>query len=334
MGNSLYDKLKKRIAMIKIDLINDINYYPKLLLIIRFINNCTFKGKLLKSLNQWSLQKKHKLIMDYLEKEYNHIFEKFKEEKDIEETINDLPIWVCWLQGEENAPKLVKNCIRSIRRHSKNHKVILITQNNYSNYIDIPQYIVEKFNSKKISSAHFSDIIRMMLIRDYGGLWLDATVYCKTDIPEEILNSSLFSCKSIRQKSNYISEYQWTSFILGGRKNGLFYRFMVDFYLEYWKKEEVAIDYLFMDYVVVLARKNIKEIDAQIENIPINNLDRDYLAVIFNNKFQDKEYKEFISNDTYFYKLSWREKFKYISDDGGKTFYYVFLNEFDKYFDL
>ena len=98
--------------------------------------------------------------------------------------------------------------------------------------------------------------------------------------------------------------------------------------------EEVAIDYLFMDYVILLARKHIKVIDNEIENIPVNNLDRDYLSFIFNNKFEDEEYRKLISSDTYFYKLSWRENFKDITDDGTSTFYSIFVNKFDKCFDL
>ena len=334
MINNLYEKVKRHINLIKIDLINDIRYYSVSLAIIRLINNCTFRGRLLKPLNNWSLQRKHKSIMDYLEKEYKYIFEKYKNEKEIKEVGDNLPIWVCWLQGEENAPQLVKNCINSIRKHANNHEVIVITEENYSDYIKIPQYITDKYNQKKISAAHFSDIIRMMLIRDYGGLWLDATVYCKKDIPMSIFNQPVFSCKSERQKTNYISEYQWTSFILGGKKNSLFYRFMVDFYLDYWKKEEVAIDYLFMDYVIVLARKNLDIIDSQIENIPINNVDRDYLASIFNNKFEEKEYSNFINSDTYLYKLSWRENFKKYTQDGEKTFYDVYINRYSECFDI
>lgn len=334
MINNLYEKVKRHINLIKIDLINDIRYYSMSLTIIRLINNCTLRGRLLKVLNNWSLRKKHQAIMDYLEKEYKYIFEKYKNEKEVEELEENLHIWVCWLQGEENAPQLVKNCINSIRKHANNHEVIIITEANYSNYINMPKYIIDKYNQKKISPAHFSDIIRMMLIRDYGGIWLDATVYCKKDIPMSIFKKPVFSCKSKRQKTNYISEFQWASFILGGRKNSLFYRFMVDFYFEYWKKEEVAIDYLFMDYVIVLARKNLNIIDSQIENIPINNVDRDYLASIFNNKFEEKGYREFIKSDTYFYKLSWRENFKKHTQDGEKTFYDIYINKYSECFDL
>ena len=89
-----------------------------------------------------------------------------------------------------------------------------------------------------------------------------------------------------------------------------------------------------MDYVIVLARKNLDIIDSQIENIPINNVDRDYLASIFNNKFDEKEYSNFINSDTYFYKLSWRENFKKYTQNGEKTFYDVYVNRYSECFDL
>lgn len=37
------------------------------------------------------------------------------------------PIWVCWWQGKENMPDIVKACYNSIQKHACNHPVILIT---------------------------------------------------------------------------------------------------------------------------------------------------------------------------------------------------------------
>ncbi|MFT6106711.1 MAG: hypothetical protein ACJATL_000947 [Rickettsiales bacterium] len=36
-------------------------------------------------------------------------------------------IWVCWIQGFENAPKIVQSCITSIKNHSKEYTVGLDT---------------------------------------------------------------------------------------------------------------------------------------------------------------------------------------------------------------
>ena len=54
------------------------------------------------------------------------------------------PIWVCWWQGKENMPDIVKACYNSIQKHACNHPVILITEENFRNYIDMPEYIINK----------------------------------------------------------------------------------------------------------------------------------------------------------------------------------------------
>ena len=71
MENTLYKKIKRTTNSIKNDLVNDLNYYPKSLMIVRFINNCTFRGKLLKPLNNWSLEKRHKFMEDFLKEFYS-----------------------------------------------------------------------------------------------------------------------------------------------------------------------------------------------------------------------------------------------------------------------
>lgn len=322
-------KIKKRLMVVFKDLKTDLKYFSIKLAIIRFINNITYRGKFLKKINGWSLQKRHEQILKYLLKKYSYIIEKYQKEDETAKDSKEQNIWICWLQGEKNAPKLVTNCIDSIRRHANNHEVILITMENYKDYIKIPKYILDKHQKGIISNAHFSDIIRMTLLRDYGGIWIDATVFCTKDIPNDVFDKVFFSCKSPKVETHYISRLQWTSFVIGGKKNSLFYRYILDFYLEYWKNEDIIIDYLLIDYIIYLGYHNINNIKIAMDKNTINNLKRDELAAIFNQEFDSEKYKKIIESDTYLYKLSWREKFREKTDDGKDTFYNVFLNKYD-----
>lgn len=325
MITKIINRLKDAFHDFKIDL----KYFSFKLAIVRFINNVTFKGSFLKKINKWSINKKHELILKYLSQKYAYIIEKYKDKEETAEYSKKQNIWICWLQGEKNAPQIVKNCIDSIRCHSNGHEVIMIDKNNFDKYVEIPNYIVEKYNNGIIGHAHFSDIIRMLLLRDYGGIWIDATVFCSKNLPNNIFNRVFFSCKSDLIETDYISKMQWTSFIMGGQKNSLFYRYTTDFYLEYWKRENYIIDYLFIDYIIYLGYKNIKNIKIAIDNNPINNTKRDVFSMIFNQEFNEDKYREIISSDTYFYKLSWREKFIIKTNEGKDTFYNYFLYKYD-----
>ena len=323
---SIYLKIKRRLDVVFRDLVIDLKYFSFKLAFVRFINGISYRGSILKKVNKWSLKKKDKYILEYLSQNYGYIIDKYKNEEETAIYSKKQNIWICWLQGEESAPQLVKNCIDSVRRNSNGHEVVIITKDNFKEYVDIPDYILEKYEKGIISHAHFSDIMRMSLICKHGGIWIDATVFCTKKIPDKILNQLFFTCKSPMVETDYISNLQWTSFIIGGQKNSLFFRFNLEFYLEYWKTEKQLIDYLFIDYVIYLGYQNIKSIKNVMDSNEINNTRRDELYSIFNEEFNLERYNELLESNTYFYKLSWREKFKNNTIKGDNTFYYYFLN--------
>ena len=65
-------------------------------------------------------------------------------------------IFIMWWQGEQNVPELVKVCIESVRKHVGKHNVIIISQDNISEFIHIPDFIQRKVQQGKISFTHLS----------------------------------------------------------------------------------------------------------------------------------------------------------------------------------
>jgi hypothetical protein len=83
-------------------------------------------------------------------------------------------IYILWFQGFDNAPYVVKQCVKSWKRNNPDWTIILLDDTNLNLYIDL-----EKISySKNIKYCHLSDIIRMLLLEKYGGLWVDATSFC------------------------------------------------------------------------------------------------------------------------------------------------------------
>ena len=87
-------------------------------------------------------------------------------------------VWVCWFQGYESAPPLVKACINSMHRVMPEKEIIILTKNNFKQYIELPDYIEKRFEKGKISMAHFSDLLRISLLAKWGGMWIDSTALC------------------------------------------------------------------------------------------------------------------------------------------------------------
>lgn len=320
-------RIKKRIGIIASGIKEDLPNFPFRITFVHFFQNIIClsgkKNKLVCSINS----KRDKQIYDYLYKTAESSYFKYAKQNEPGVESSKKNIWVCWLQGEENAPELVKKCISSVRNRNPDCLVRIISLDNYDKYISVPDYIIKKYEDGMISNAHFSDVIRMNLINEHGGLWLDATILCTKQIPSEVFDMSFFSCKSPRITGSYVSEYQWTSFILGGKARSTFYSFMVDFYNEYWLKNNRAIDYLFMDYAISLARKHIPFVDKCIEEVPINNLHRDEIQNNFSECFDKKIFDEWMNSDTYLFKTSWRMNFEKTTPNGVQTYFGYFIDK-------
>lgn len=116
---------------------------------------------------------KYENAKKYLYNNYSNIIEEYRRvfiNESKKKITKNAPIFVFWWQGEKDMPKIVKACVDSIKRNCGSHPFNLITKDNYYKYVEIPEYILEKLNSKIITLTHFSDILRMTLLYEYGGI--------------------------------------------------------------------------------------------------------------------------------------------------------------------
>lgn len=82
-------------------------------------------------------------------------------------------IWLLWFQGLENAPLIVQKCVVSWITKNPNWDVIVLDKHSLKKYID---YSDESFPN--LGLAGKSDLIRLSLLAEYGGVWVDATTFC------------------------------------------------------------------------------------------------------------------------------------------------------------
>lgn len=270
--------------------------------------------------------KREKWISVYLEKHLQSVVEEFKDKDNVGCFSENAPIWICWWDGEDVAPALVKQCIKSIKKNAGVHKVCFITKDNYSEYIEIPEYMLQKVAEKKMKLAHLADYIRIALLEKYGGLWIDTTMYCHRVIPEEYFELPFFTCKSEECDCGYLSRMRWVTFCIGGYKNNIVFTFLKRAFEEYWKNHDNAIDYLFFDHLIDIAYNNVPAIKKFIDSVPINNLHRDDLQAAMNEALPGDSFDNIIKDDTVLYKLSWRESYSEKTADGQESVYGHFLN--------
>ncbi|MDR3208424.1 MAG: capsular polysaccharide synthesis protein [Rickettsiales bacterium] len=94
-------------------------------------------------------------------------------------------LFICnsfWLQGEENAPPLVRACLRSIRGNCR-RQLILLDENTLSDYIELPGFVWDKYKGGDMRPAHFADIARVELLHNYGGFYERSAYRAGRDAP-------------------------------------------------------------------------------------------------------------------------------------------------------
>lgn len=149
-------------------------------------------------------------------------------------------IFVSWLQGFDNAPLLVKKCLESVRVFCPNFNIVTIDERNVCDYIDIPKFIIEKHSHGLIPHAHFSDIIRTLLLEKYGGIWLDATVYL----------TDSYTINNIVSRSSFFAYHlapaayrKFDIWLLAASKDHVLLRILKDFLFSYWEKYSFPCNY-------------------------------------------------------------------------------------------
>ena len=102
-------------------------------------------------------------------------------------------VWFCWLQGLESAPPIVKACYASLERNITGRELRVIDESNRRNYVQLPEFIEQRWEKGQIPPAMFADLLRLELLVKYGGTWMDATVFCSgPNYPHEYLDADLF----------------------------------------------------------------------------------------------------------------------------------------------
>ena len=236
------------------------------------------------------------------------------------------PIWVLWYQGIDKAPDIVKCCVESVKEHSNGHQVIVLSEDNLHEYIELPDFIMEKFKKGYITRTHLSDLIRLNLLYLYGGAWLDATVLALKDIPEEYFKSDLFSL-NFGKKTKDPSHGRWTTFCYFAKKgNELMYE-TLRYHYYYWAQKNSLVDYIMFDYFINLTLKNNQTCARQIADIKPSNKAVFDLVEYLNLPYKDNAGR-LTDDGNVFSKLSWKRQ--YVTEAGGYQTIYGYLRE--KYF--
>jgi len=212
------------------------------------------------------------IVQHYLTQQYSSLINEYqrliKDSAELNVPAEKI-IWVCWLQGLDHAPEIVKKCIANLHLfHDEDCTIHLITLENYKNFVTLPKHIEEKFEKNLMKPAHFSDVLRLCLLAKHGGAWIDSTVFILKKLPEDVFSEQFFTLKSHSYSAaSSISLGKWTTFFLQARREYIPIVFLRDLLVQYWQDHDTELDYFLFDHAISIAYQHFPEFKRQVDRL-------------------------------------------------------------------
>lgn len=271
------------------------------------------------------LYKRH--MAKFCEKEFGEIAKKYANRSAPKFSEGKIPAYVMWWQGYDSAPPLIKCCIASQRRALPKDKFSyhIITKDNLSEFVTLPEAVRKKAEKGQISLTHLSDIVRMYLLKEHGGLWLDATIYLSSEFDKEFYSSDFYATKRTPARiKRFITSGRWSGFFMKGAPDFPLFAFCAEAFSKYWEKYDCLLDYFLIDYTINAAYEFIPTVRAAIDAVPMNNERKFELNSRLNEKYESEALKALFS-ECNLHKLNRRVKLKEKTKDGEPTVWHELL---------
>ena len=254
---------------------------------------------------------------------------------------NEKIIWQFWGQGWdfEKLPDVVKISYKSVEKYKKDYEIIHLDMNNINDYLEIPAYILKKVEDKKMGFAHFTDIIRLALLYNYGRVWIDATILLTDYLPQEYFEMDYFM---FQRDDNLENKKDWEDYddfyfswnnemkvrvlnsIIFAKKNNEIIKTLLDMLLIFWEHNDLVPNYFFFQVLYTeLIENYYKKKQCKIVS---DTLTHELIRVWFD-KFSQEKLDEITKRNNV-------HKLTYKIDSGKRDTKGTFLNYFKKIYDI
>lgn len=216
-------------------------------------------------------------------------------------------IWIFWNHGIGQAPKLIQKCFESVCRNKPTEfDIVLLADDNLNEYIQLPDFIWEKYKKGYITTTHLSDIIRLELLCTYGGCWIDATVFCSRIIPDYMVKREMFLFKASKMDNVVLKMSSWW---LAAEKSNRLVHATRNVLYSFWKHEDSVRNY----YVLHAIMSKLIDEDSLCKNIfynipYFNNGNSHVLYSKMPVEFDEEEWR-IIKDISAIHKLSYKQRY-------------------------
>lgn len=142
-----------------------------------------------------------------------------------------------------------------------------MTKDNIASHVTLPNYIYDRLNRGELSYTHFSDILRICLLFDKGGIWMDSTLLI-TDSISIPAPDYFHSIKIVTGSNTTISAYRWATFFLASTHGNPAFGTIQSIFLKYLQEYNKMIDYLLIDYIFDLIYRKNDSFRRSVDTMP------------------------------------------------------------------
>ncbi|MEY3367973.1 MAG: hypothetical protein RI973_1128 [Bacteroidota bacterium] len=153
-------------------------------------------------------------------------------------------MYILWFQGFENAPQVPRGCLATWKYHNPDWEIVVLDETNIKDYVDVDAYVdLSKLN---ISRTCLSEIIRTILLKKYGGLWVDSTVFCNVPLSnwlEQYIETGFFAFEKPGP------DRLLSSWFLYAEKDSYIMDVMYEEVRKFWMRNTTNKDYFWFHYL-------------------------------------------------------------------------------------
>jgi hypothetical protein len=138
-------------------------------------------------------------------------------------------------------PLLVRRCLNSWISKNPTWEFRLIDNRNVRQYVELPD-----LHTRTITLASLSDILRISLLHEYGGVWVDATLFCNKKLDEwmdNVFGEDFFAF------ANPSPDRMISSWFLASHENALITKKWFAATQNYWLNHRCSADYFWFHHL-------------------------------------------------------------------------------------
>lgn len=210
-------------------------------------------------------------------------------------------IWTCWFQGREGAPSVVRKCLRSWELKNPGWEFRCLDAQSVERYVPLGPYV--DLTRQALTAASLSDVVRILLLHEFGGVWVDATLFCHRPLDAwlpGVMEEGFFAF------AEPAPDRPLSSWFLAGESHSYLLTAWAARVVDYWTTRARSDDYFWLHHLFRELCATDRQAAAAWSRVPKISANGPHAAQVDQRGYRDKEQALAATGRTPVFKLTYR----------------------------